>query len=426
MSGLFEHLAATDDTERVAGRQAVSVANKRVKDQLGGFLSNATNQADLNSRMSLVIDDIQRIAAEVGEEYGVVAERVEKVIRNRYGNFERQAEEQKNIDELLADAPSAVGHGTIDGGTVEDPNNFLAQSSRQGAEAPKGSGGAVKREKLPKGNADAQGGPSPKIDKSKAGDEKGHKHTEIDTEGDNSPVPNDEQDVTAAGRGDVEKGTSDYSHSTPELTSDVLKKEDLPTADKDAQNTERNIEQPSTGTFPKGNQADPVTSRQANEGGYQVVPSTPEHCDALGNCGAMWMPGPRQQAPPGEDGMPGPTPISYRPLEPGNSLHTVLNHRGEPVAMFDRDMHPNGVGYGSEPVPEGVQPIVDENHRAIFGQPDRRADAQARREKMRGRGVGEWLDRESKTDPDRNPIRDIIEELDNDMSAVAEYERTVR
>jgi len=94
--------------------------------------------------------------------------------------------------------------------------------------------------------------------------------------------------------------------------------------------------------------------------------------------------------------------------------------------MFDRDMHPNGVGYGSEPVPEGVQPIVDENHRAIFGQPDRRADAQARREKMRGRGVGEWLDRESKTDPDRNPIRDIIEELDNDMSAVAEYERTVR
>jgi len=132
---------------------------------------------------------------------------------------------------------------------------------RHAADAPEGSGGAVKREKLPKGDVDATGAPSPKIDKGKAGDEKGHKKRDIDTEYDNSPVPEwrDKQDVTT-GRGDAEKGTSDYTHSSPELTSDTLKKEELPTGNEDAQSTERNIEQNKTETFPNKGQADPVTS----------------------------------------------------------------------------------------------------------------------------------------------------------------------
>ena len=638
MSGLFEHLAAFDDSERVAARKAAAVANKRVKDQVGDFLANATSPEDFESRLSLVDDDIKTAVADVVAEYGGDAERVEAAVRRSiadqsndydradegastdftvdnlcpecgddlddgyveadgtpYGRPDRTValhaacarairRNSSDIDEQLAEAPSAVGNTSLENGEVEEKPNFLAaaglvdgnehqfdesghcincgehsldcaqnpncnshlgdQSSeeyaqsygltprndvdtnagwtgepnngnyprmatqfrprgddrnpygegntddyqdsgqddpaenwgtnvdssghsvvpmrpehakhlelsypgpgspdyqrpadmnfavldssgvpvasfndmglavgkgnsplpvdetgfsaplsgefpespeakfdkapidrnfpirprqpidlhrgsidRHAADAPEGSGGAVKREKLPKGNADATGAPSPKIDKSKAGDEKGHKKRDIDTEYDNSPVPEwrDKQDVTT-GRGDAEKGTSDYTHSSPELTSDTLTQEDLPTGNEDAQSTERNIEQNKTETFPNKGQADPVTS------------SVSERIDSL---------------------MKRATEMSNRYAA---AAHTVKEENGE---FF----------------------VIEDGNEKAAGPFSSQQEAQSRATELNSK---ENLEKGSSIDPDKNPIQEILNDFNQDQSAVAEFER---
>src|SRR4051812_44063603 len=155
MSGLFEHLAATDNTARVAARQAVAVAHKRVSDRVDSFIKSATSIMDFNSRVSLVDDDVRRIVSEVVAEYGGDAETIynsitagwEDLTRGPDGKWSTPSsddssdESDSDIDSELADAPSAVGEGTI-----AQVRPFHA------AEAPSGVGGSVERVDLPKGN----------------------------------------------------------------------------------------------------------------------------------------------------------------------------------------------------------------------------------------------------------------------------------
>lgn len=117
------------------------------------------------------------------------------------------------------------------------------------------------REKLPKGNEDALGGPSPKIDKKKwvpnATNPDGNLEP-IDTEGNNSPVPTRHMDI---------KQKPDYQQDTLEnlekYDNNVWSREDLPSADDNSGfNTERNISQDGqSGTFPNKGQTNPVTRK---------------------------------------------------------------------------------------------------------------------------------------------------------------------
>src|SRR3954468_4209836 len=214
MSGIFEHLAATDNTARVAARQAVAVAHKRVSDRVDSFIKSATSIMDFNSRVSLVDDDVRRIVSEVVAEYGADAETIYNSITAGWEDLTRgpdgkwstpSSDDSSESEDSDIDSELAVGEGTI-----AQVRPFHA------AEAPSGVGGSVERVDLPKGNEDAQDGPSPKIDKGKAGDEKAHKPSTVDSEGSKSRNPTDSQKVTD-GRDDALKGTSDrkYEDVTP-------------------------------------------------------------------------------------------------------------------------------------------------------------------------------------------------------------------
>lgn len=80
-SGLFENLVATDDSAIIAHRTAAAVANKRVKDRFGAFLANSQDDSDRNARLALVTDDVTAIVKEVTAEYGGDAQKIEAAIR---------------------------------------------------------------------------------------------------------------------------------------------------------------------------------------------------------------------------------------------------------------------------------------------------------------------------------------------------------
>lgn len=74
--GLFEYLAANEDTGRVSRRKAIAIFQKRASDRFGAFIKGATSEVDHQARLEMIREDLERLAAEVGEEYGVSAERL--------------------------------------------------------------------------------------------------------------------------------------------------------------------------------------------------------------------------------------------------------------------------------------------------------------------------------------------------------------
>lgn len=141
-----------------------------------------------------------------------------------------------DINGELENAPTAVGHGT------------MASTTQKEAEA-------LKTVKLPKGNKDSEGGPSPKIDKGKSGDEQGWNLEPINTEMDGSPNPTVTQDVT-----DGPDYTADFLDQTDAVTEKV-ELDSAPDFFNDAGFAKGGEEHGDhTKTFPKGNQAKPVTS----------------------------------------------------------------------------------------------------------------------------------------------------------------------
>lgn len=238
MSGLFEDIALFDDARAVAQRKAAAVVFKRVDDNVGSFVKRAKDQAEREARLSLVSDDIRQIVADVVEEYGGDAEKLEEAIDEHL-----RGDGVTELNEELADAPSAVGTKSL--------------SSTKEADAPKDGGGAVKRESLPTGDESALGDPSPKIDKKEwkpnALNEKGNLKP-VDAEQEGSPHPTVDQDVD---------DTPDPNKDFLDQTDAVTDHQTLPTAtDSDAETTERNISQEGQGGTWSTNegQANPVTS----------------------------------------------------------------------------------------------------------------------------------------------------------------------
>ncbi len=286
MSGLFEDIALFDDGKRIAQRQAAAVAQKRVSDFVGAFLKKATSRADLEARLSLVEEDVHRIIAETVEEYGGDAEKLEEAIDEHL-----RGDGVTDLNEELADAPSAVGSKTLASKDDDDDDDdddeddkddkdddsdssdsdsdsddsdsddkslppWLKDKESKTADAPRDGGGAVKTETLPKADNSGLGGPSPKIDKKEwkpraLGDGDGNLKP-IDTEQKGSPNPTEHQDVD---------DTADHSKDFLEQTDAVTEQQSLPSANADGYSTDRNIEQTSTDTFNNNGQADPVTSK---------------------------------------------------------------------------------------------------------------------------------------------------------------------
>jgi hypothetical protein len=264
MSGIFEHLAAFDDSERVAARKAVAVATKRVQTQFGAFLASATD-ADRAARVALIQDDLDAVVASVVSEYGGDYDKIRMVIadlttmpRDTAGQWsspeQLQDAQQSDIDSELEKAPSAVGAdagaGVLSSHTAghaddcecgfctnkgsfgkdeeedEDKDDDEDGEKKTAADAPAGAGGASKRESLPKADASGLGGPSPKIDKAKSGDQDGWNSKPIDTEMSGTPHPTVDQDITQKPEFDKE----DFLAQTDSVTT----QEDLPSNSGDA------------------------------------------------------------------------------------------------------------------------------------------------------------------------------------------------
>jgi hypothetical protein len=80
-AGLFEHLAVTDDSERVSARQAAAVASKRVKDLLGEFVSRSASAEEREARLALVKEDVEQVVSSVVDEYGGDYDKVLATVR---------------------------------------------------------------------------------------------------------------------------------------------------------------------------------------------------------------------------------------------------------------------------------------------------------------------------------------------------------
>lgn len=125
---LFENIELTDDTKRVASRQCVAVAHKRADDRFSGFLNAATSTEDFNSRLALVEDEVRELVEEVCDEYNGDPEKVLSSITSAWGDLERgpdgkwnkksPQENSQDINDSLAEAPSAVGVGAGDNDEV--------------------------------------------------------------------------------------------------------------------------------------------------------------------------------------------------------------------------------------------------------------------------------------------------------------------
>lgn len=105
MSGLFEHMANFDDTERTTRRQAAAVAQKRVSDRFDHFIARAgDDKVERQARLDLIADDIRQIVADVAEEYGADTEKLQEAIDEHL-----EGDGVTDVDGELEEAPSAVG-----------------------------------------------------------------------------------------------------------------------------------------------------------------------------------------------------------------------------------------------------------------------------------------------------------------------------
>lgn len=171
-----------------------------------------------------------------------------------------QAKDEEEKDELYR-------HGDPNQNPGEMPEGWDPRiGSSRVADAPRDGGGAVTREKLPKGDGKSIGdGPSPKMDK------KRWKPNALNADGnlpavpegiemDGSPVPTERQDLV-----DEER---DYSRDFEDKIDAATTTQDLPSADETGASTERNISQDNqmgTWTEAQGDAVTPQVFASANE-----------------------------------------------------------------------------------------------------------------------------------------------------------------
>ena len=81
MSGIFEELEMFDEGDKVVTRQAIAAATKRLNDNFGGFLRQASTKKEFESRLALVDTDINNMVADVVTEYGGDAEKIASAVK---------------------------------------------------------------------------------------------------------------------------------------------------------------------------------------------------------------------------------------------------------------------------------------------------------------------------------------------------------
>lgn len=311
-AGLFEHDVEFDNSARVAARQAVSVAHKRAKDRFGAFLA-AASAGDFHQRWALVEDELADVVADTVEEYGGDHEGVLAAVTSvlAAGGFCDDCRKWKSGPKKGCECGSAKGtepsaemddsdgdEESSDSGTIAkvafgephvepiphqgpsphapatpaDPSHpaynadhiHVCQGCGTTYSDPDGrtpchncgeiyhdGQGAVPHVArwtvITSDDTTGLGGPSPKMDKKEwkpnALNDKGNLKP-IKTEGKDSPNPTEKQDIS-----DVPDHTKDPLEHT-----DAVAKHDQPG---DKAHTEKGQH---TKTFPKGDQADPVTS----------------------------------------------------------------------------------------------------------------------------------------------------------------------
>jgi hypothetical protein len=110
MTSLFDDINQFDEGFRVAKRQAVAVAHKRVQDTVGSYLRLSKTAEERAARLDYVSDDIRQIVADTADEYSVDHDKLLDAIHESL-----EGEGVTDINGELADAPSAVGEKTSGG-----------------------------------------------------------------------------------------------------------------------------------------------------------------------------------------------------------------------------------------------------------------------------------------------------------------------
>jgi len=224
--GLFEVLASIEDTsvKDEKNGQAKAVAVARAKDDFAQFIENADSYEEKVARVRLVQDDMDRMAQEIAEEYGadvgaVVEAAFEGITSGGHksdcdcgfcknkGILPGQKNDAGNDED---DDPAAeLDEEPADGFDTESKWEFAGESDKKrtasslwehevvdvsvrsvyefpwehvAAETETGDHYQSERVELPTSDGTGLGGPSPEIDKGKAGDETGSSQSPIDVE----------------------------------------------------------------------------------------------------------------------------------------------------------------------------------------------------------------------------------------------------
>ena len=131
---LFEHISATDNSERVANRRAAAVAAKRFDDQFGAFVKGASSTEEFNSRVALIENDLNDMVDAVVEDHGGNSREINSYVKDAILG---------PVGDAIGDAAGAVGGAASDAAgavqTAMGPEGFNAvQNAAQSIPNPGG------------------------------------------------------------------------------------------------------------------------------------------------------------------------------------------------------------------------------------------------------------------------------------------------
>lgn len=223
----FLHVTAADEQQRkIAQRQAAIIAASRYQETLHSFVSAATDEEDLESRLHLVEDEIREFAVEACNRTGSeeVSPIVESIVLTARQHFADKDSTNESESDTMDRKPWE---------TEEDEKDSDNEDEKVDAKA----------------SHVVAGTPSPKMDKRKWTP---RNLGELPKDKADGPNPTERQDVNDHAS---PVNTSEEGHGLKNIGEGVTERQKV---DQDHEN----IRGPHTKTFPKGNQANPVTAAQ--------------------------------------------------------------------------------------------------------------------------------------------------------------------
>lgn len=231
MDSFLQVDASEDSSQRKIARKAIVLSSTRYQQSLHSFVAGAQDADEFEARLGLVQDDLEEIVKNACEEVGYqdadgIIASISLTARQHFADSgNSQDEDQDNQDDTVSPGASQPPAQAEESQEVPEDDETQTTSATKMAE----------------------GTPEPKMDKRKWTPKN---LGELPKDKADGPHPTEQQDVT-----DRTRSENTTEHPLKNIGEGVTERVDV-TQDHAV------IRAPHTKTFPKGNQANPVTSSQ--------------------------------------------------------------------------------------------------------------------------------------------------------------------